>query len=525
MLDHRALVTGVRAGKLARRKLQHAEPHRDEHGLAVHRADCLVRRLEHARGAVEALGGILGDDHRGHHEQGRWDALAAHIGNHERKMVMVDEEEIVEVAADLLGGIHAREELELGALGEGRKDVGQHVGLDARREVELGADALAIGRDGLDLAHVIVDLVRKADHILRELADLVAPDRDGTSALEHRGKIACDRVAVLGRRVHADVAKNVLEGAEQVDAHVPHDEEEQERLENRGDHRALERLRIDPGMDLREVVGHAHQHRLVADLIDVGVVIGEGAARSHIGVGLLLSRAVTLAGTCVIDGCVHRVLQALVDLRHRAEQIEVAVLVAAGGILVRAADDEELRRIGVLARRGGGHDDVEEIDVVVALDLVDAVGQPRVDDLGVELLVGRRQAPDVVARHVFDLHAGVVAGKLDALLLGDGIAPEIHVVLDVHLVGMVVPVAQQPPVRRIFLNGIDDLVGDVGGDLAHIAIDVRLGDVALHQVGKDDGDDQTDRHQQIDLPVDTLPARRFRSACLTRAQGVTCSPS
>ena len=66
----------------------------------------------------------LGD----HHEEGGGDALAGDVGDDHGQVVVVHQEEVVEVAAHLLGGVHGGVDIELLPVGEGGEDPGQHVG-------------------------------------------------------------------------------------------------------------------------------------------------------------------------------------------------------------------------------------------------------------------------------------------------------------------------------------------------------------------------------------------------------------
>ena len=81
----------------------------------------------------------LGD----HHEHGCRYALAGNIGDHDREMIVVDHEEIVEVTADFLGRGHCRIDIKVLAFREGREDVWQHVCLYRRSQSKLGGNAFA----------------------------------------------------------------------------------------------------------------------------------------------------------------------------------------------------------------------------------------------------------------------------------------------------------------------------------------------------------------------------------------------
>ena len=60
-------------------------------------------------------------------------------------MIVIDQEKIIEIAADLLGGRHAGVDVKFTPFREGREGVGQHGGLDVRRQLQLVLDPLAFG--------------------------------------------------------------------------------------------------------------------------------------------------------------------------------------------------------------------------------------------------------------------------------------------------------------------------------------------------------------------------------------------
>ena len=148
------LVAGVRGRDAAGGDLVDAEPDGDEHLRVVVLAELVVDGLEYLPGRRAHLRAVLeqglGDDHeeRGGH------ALAGDVGDHEREMVLVHEEEVVEVAADLLGGGHGGVDVELAALREGGEDAGQHARLYLRRHVQLRAYPLLLRRDAREVVYI-----------------------------------------------------------------------------------------------------------------------------------------------------------------------------------------------------------------------------------------------------------------------------------------------------------------------------------------------------------------------------------
>jgi len=86
----------------------------------------------------------------------------------------VDEEEVVEVAADLAGRVHEREDVELGSFGEGGEAAGQHTGLDTGCHLQLALDALAGGGGLLEVGHVLLQVGGHRVEGLRQRVQFVA---------------------------------------------------------------------------------------------------------------------------------------------------------------------------------------------------------------------------------------------------------------------------------------------------------------------------------------------------------------
>ena len=147
---------GIGRNDLAGLQIEHPEPDRDKHLLAVIRANLLIHRAQHLGGALVVHGVVLHQDLGNHHKQRGRDALAGNIRHNKAKMRIVDQEEIVEIAADLLGRGHRGIDVKFRAFREGREDVGQHVRLNLRGKGQFRADALFLLRDGNDFRDVFL---------------------------------------------------------------------------------------------------------------------------------------------------------------------------------------------------------------------------------------------------------------------------------------------------------------------------------------------------------------------------------
>ena len=131
-------MTRISVDEVAGGNLEHADPRSREHVLVVLLRKIRVGALEHASG-IEARKRLhLDDGFRLHHEQCRRYALARYVGHNERQMIVVDHEEVVEIAAHLARRLHGRVQIELVTLRDGRRDVGKRVRLNACRHIEVG---------------------------------------------------------------------------------------------------------------------------------------------------------------------------------------------------------------------------------------------------------------------------------------------------------------------------------------------------------------------------------------------------
>ena len=128
--DDRIFMPGVGGNDLPGRDLQHAEPGGDEHLLVIALADGGIGPLQHFCRRDAHLRKVLQQDFGHHHEERRGHTLARDVGNHETEVVLVNQEEVVEVAADLFRRVHGGVDVKLRPVGEGRIDVRQHVRLD-----------------------------------------------------------------------------------------------------------------------------------------------------------------------------------------------------------------------------------------------------------------------------------------------------------------------------------------------------------------------------------------------------------
>ena len=165
---HRGIfVAGVGRRDLSGRDLQDSQPDRDEHLDLIAGAQCLVGLLQNLGRRPSQHGAALQNHFGNHHEQSRRNALAAHVRHDHAQMILVDQEEVIEIAADLSRGVHFGIQIEFLPVRERRENMRQHAGLNLICHVQLRADPLLF----------LCDLRDVLDVLLRPLRQLVKRQR------------------------------------------------------------------------------------------------------------------------------------------------------------------------------------------------------------------------------------------------------------------------------------------------------------------------------------------------------------
>ena len=161
-------MTGVCRLEIPRLKIKTSVPYRNEHPLGVIRTDLLVNKLKHLRGLIADERAVLNKNLRYHHEQSRGNALAGYVRDYKSQVLLIDKEEIVEVTADFLCGLHGGEDVEFFSVRKSREDTRQRLRLDLGGHGKLGVEPLlllllALILLGLDLDYDVAKVCRGDD--------------------------------------------------------------------------------------------------------------------------------------------------------------------------------------------------------------------------------------------------------------------------------------------------------------------------------------------------------------------------
>ena len=173
MAEGGVLVARVGGRQDAGRHFEDAEPGGDEHVLVVAFTQLLVDVGEDFGRRAAQLGAVLDHDLGRHHEEGGRGAFAGNVRNDEAEVVVVDEEEVIEVAADFLGGGHMGVKAELVPFRERREGVRDDPLLDAARDIQFAFHPVFLGRDRLQVLGVIHDGEFHLVDVHRQQFDLV----------------------------------------------------------------------------------------------------------------------------------------------------------------------------------------------------------------------------------------------------------------------------------------------------------------------------------------------------------------
>ena len=148
--EHRGVVAGVAVAQTTRWQVERAEETSDKHIRFVHFRHRVVHQGQNAAGV--GLVGRVGAEQRAchrHHQRGR-NTLSTDVADDE-KQFFVAEIEVVEVAAHFLRWRERTENIEVVAVGVGRKEFGQHTHLNGAGDVEFATDAFLFGCDFLQI--------------------------------------------------------------------------------------------------------------------------------------------------------------------------------------------------------------------------------------------------------------------------------------------------------------------------------------------------------------------------------------
>ena len=169
------LMPGVHVAELAAHQVQNTFKRRDEQPLAVGLTQHTVDLGKDIPQIHAGLGVVFDERLADDHEQRRRYTLAGYVGHDDGKVAIIHHEEIIKIAADLLGRIHRGVDVKFLAVGESREDTGQHRFLDMRCHIQFSADSFFLGGDGrnfLDVGgdvcfHLLQRIVQRFDFITR----------------------------------------------------------------------------------------------------------------------------------------------------------------------------------------------------------------------------------------------------------------------------------------------------------------------------------------------------------------------
>ena len=146
------------------RDLKDSQPDRDKHVLPVVLADIVVHKRHDLRRCPAHAGADIDHDIDRHHKQRGRHALVRDVADPHGEMVVIDQYEVIEVAAHLFGRFHIGINIEFFSVRKRREFGRQGAVLDLFGKIQLCPDSLPLRCD----RGQIVDIV---DHIRLHLID------------------------------------------------------------------------------------------------------------------------------------------------------------------------------------------------------------------------------------------------------------------------------------------------------------------------------------------------------------------
>ena len=137
----------IHRNQLSARNVQYSQPDCYEHGFFVFFRYQLVYLLQSLFRAETGKDTVLDHDFYHHHKQCCRNSFSGDIRDHDAEMVLIDQEEIIKVAADFFGRLHACVNIKLSSVRERREDTWKHIHLDTAGEFQFRIKALLLRRD------------------------------------------------------------------------------------------------------------------------------------------------------------------------------------------------------------------------------------------------------------------------------------------------------------------------------------------------------------------------------------------
>ena len=166
--DDGVLMTCVGGNALSCGNGKDADPYGHEQHGVIPLAELLVH-LAQDIGRIVSHHGLVLDQRLGdHHEQGRGHSFAGYIRNDHAQMVLIDQEEIIKITADLPGRMHERVKVKFTPVRKRGENPGQHIRLDLGGNIELSADLFLFGRNTEQIGHIAARIVEHGIESVRQ---------------------------------------------------------------------------------------------------------------------------------------------------------------------------------------------------------------------------------------------------------------------------------------------------------------------------------------------------------------------
>ena len=151
----RILVSRAGRGQYARGKLQDAQPDGHKHLRLIMLTDAFIdKRQDFPRGSAHHRP-VTDQDVCNHHEQGRGNPFPRYVPDHHGQVIIVNKEEIIEIAADLPGRCHGSEDIQVFPVRKSREYIRNRIGLDGPGQIQFRNNPFLFRRESRQVVNIV----------------------------------------------------------------------------------------------------------------------------------------------------------------------------------------------------------------------------------------------------------------------------------------------------------------------------------------------------------------------------------
>ena len=172
MADCRIFMSRIDRRQLAGRKFQNAQPDGDKHICFISLTDCLIDIRQNLGRRPAHPGSVGNHDIHDHHEQGGRNTFSGYIAHHHNQVILINQEEIIKIAANLLSRIHRSINVKLRPVRKSRELIGNGVLLNVAGQTQLCSDSLFLRCNRSQIIDIIDHVLFHGVNGIRQIGNL-----------------------------------------------------------------------------------------------------------------------------------------------------------------------------------------------------------------------------------------------------------------------------------------------------------------------------------------------------------------